>query len=122
MAYTREDKNRVAEELERQLGNVTLTCRACGVPRNTFDYWVAHDEKFAKQVREAKRVSVDFCANKMFQLANQGNFKALKYILSTLGRDFGWGPENGTIINNNVTAGEIKPPAIIFSSEEEAEE
>lgn len=115
MAYSRKDKEKVLAELEKQMGNVTQTCKACGIPRSTFEHWLRHDKTFAKGVKDVEGVSVDFCAYKMFQLASQGNFKAIKYVLSTKGRGYGWGPENGTIINNTLAAGEITPPAIIFT-------
>lgn len=119
MAYSREDKNKVIEELGKQMGNVTRTCQACGVPRSTYEHWLRHDKTFARQAKEAEKVAVDFCAYKMYQLAAQGNFKALKYILSTKGKEYGWGPESGSaVVTNTVTMGEVRPPAIIFSGAE----
>lgn len=121
MRYSKEFKEKFIEQLKIYMNNVSRTCEALKVPRQTFEFWKRHDKKFMEMLQESEARQVDYVESKLMSQIEKGNIKAIKYFLSTRGRKYGWGPENSqniSITNENDFSGK---PMIIFSSTADGE-
>ena len=99
MRYSKEFKEKFIEQLKIYMNNVSRTCEALKVPRQTFEFWKRHDKKFMEMLQESEARQVDYVESKLMSQIEKGNIRAIKYFLSTRGRKYGWGPENSQNIS-----------------------
>lgn len=122
MRYSKEFKEKFIEQLKIYMNNVSRTCEALKVPRQTFEFWKRHDKKFMEMLQESEARQVDYVESKLMSQIEKGNIKAIKYFLSTRGRKYGWGPENSqniSITNENGFSGK---PMIVFTKSDNEED
>lgn len=97
------------EELRKSGGNISKTALAFGVNRGTIYNWAKDDDEFRQAVKDERGMLVDECLVSARILAlgiperdDKGNFTGwlerpdgnmLRYLLSTLGRNEGFGEE-----------------------------
>ena len=123
MRYSKEFKENFIEQLKLYMNNVSRTCEALKVPRQTFEFWKRHDKKFMEMLQESEARQVDYVESKLMSQIEKGNIRAIKYFLSTRGRKYGWGPENSqniSITTENDFSG--KPMIVFTKSDNENEE
>ena len=123
MRYSKEFKEKFIEQLKIYMNNVSRTCEALKVPRQTFEFWKRHDKKFMETLQESEARQVDYVESKLMAQIEKGNIRAIKYFLSTRGRKYGWGPENSqniSITTENDFSG--KPMIVFTKSDNENEE
>ncbi len=73
-------------------GIVSKACLACGIPRRDFYYWKATDPEFADACEEALEQQKDFVEDQLIAQIKKGDTLAIKFYLSTKGRDRGYAP------------------------------
>lgn len=123
MRYSKEFKEKFIEQLKIYMNNVSRTCEALKVPRQTFEFWKRHDKKFMEMLQESEARQVDYVESKLMSQIEKGNIRAIKYFLSTRGRKYGWGPENAQNISITTENDFTGKPMIVFTkSDNENEE
>ena len=73
-------------------GIVSKACLACNVPRRTFYFWKTTDPEFAAACEEALEQQKDFVEDQLLSQIKKGDTLAIKFYLSTKGRDRGYAP------------------------------
>lgn len=115
MRYSKEFKEKFIEQLKIYMNNVSRTCEALKVPRQTFEFWKRHDNKFMEMLQESEARQVDYVESKLMAQIEKGNIRAIKYFLSTRGRKYGWGPENSQNISITTENDFTGKPMIVFT-------
>ena len=122
MRYSKEFKEKFIEQLKIYMNNVSRTCEALKVPRQTFEFWKRHDKKFMEMLQESEARQVDYVESKLMAQIEKGNIRAIKYFLSTRGRKYGWGPENSQNISITTENDFTGKPMIVFTKNDNENE
>lgn len=85
-------KKAALEAYEKAFGNITQTCRAVGISRDTFYRWKNSDKAFAEKLEaiEPGETFLDFCESKLIEAINRGEVAPLLFALKTKGKDRGY--------------------------------
>ena len=78
------------EALELNLGIVTQTCRATGIPKSTYYNWRKTDIDFKANALEVDEVVVDFTESALYKRVQMGDTTAIIFTLKTKGKRRGW--------------------------------
>lgn len=81
----------VAEALLASRGIYTATAQRLGCDAKTVERYIARYVQCADAAKEARRGIVDLAEAKLINKLNAGEWPAIHYTLSTLGKDRGWG-------------------------------
>lgn len=101
------NKKLLLEALQKNLGNITLACKACGIEsRQTFYNYLQNDPEFAKAVEAVNESALDFAEGKLMQLINNGDTTATIFFLKTKGK------KRGYIEKQEIEVGKLEPPKI----------
>lgn len=76
-------KEEVLAELERNKGQVVLTCRNTGISTNTFYNWKRDDKEFAAKVNELRDREGEQIYGKLIEAALAGNMTAIIFYCKT---------------------------------------
>lgn len=60
-------KRIILAAMEKSLGVVTTACKASGIARATFYFWMQEDEDFKKKVKDIADIALDFAESNLFQ-------------------------------------------------------
>lgn len=69
---------------------VTTACKQAGVHRATHYAWLESDKNYKKRVDKALEATLDFAEQKLFELIEQGNVKAIIFFLKHRGESRGY--------------------------------
>lgn len=83
-------KEVVLMALEQSSGNVRWACFMAGIDRSTFYLYKREDPEFAARVEDIKEMLLDYAEYKLLQLIGKGSFRAIKFYLTTKGKDRGY--------------------------------
>lgn len=81
---------KVAEVYEKKAGNISATCTALGIDRNTFSGWREKYPKLAQLLDEVDESLIDFSESKLLEQINAGNLTAIIFHLKTKGKKRGY--------------------------------
>lgn len=101
---TKENKKKILEILERNLGIVTPTCKEVGIAKKTFYEWYNNDPEFKKDVDNINDTCLDFVESQLFKKIKEGAEKSIHFYLAKKGKSRGYGDN----MNINLTTNEIK--------------
>jgi len=59
------------------MGNISAACREAGIARETYRYWIEHDEAFGLAVGQATQVATEHLEETAYQRAVTGTEKAV---------------------------------------------
>lgn len=92
---------KVAEVYAKKAGNVSATCTALGINRNTFMTWRSKFEDLAQMLSEVDESLIDFSESKLLEKVNDGDLTAIIFHLKTKGKNRGYveRTENNVSIN-----------------------
>jgi hypothetical protein len=74
--------------LEQSRGLISVVCQKVNISRATFYNWMKTDKEFAAKVREIQEIKPQVLKDRMFLEAANGNFQALKFMLTHIHPDF----------------------------------
>ena len=83
-------KNAFIAKYRSTLGNITASCEAAGVARQTYYDWKATDENFAQVVKNIDEESLDFAESSLKQQIKNGDTTATIFYLKTKGKSRGY--------------------------------
>jgi len=81
----------LAEVLERAYGHVYMAANMLGMSHQALYKRIAKSPDLAEICEKHRGTLVDTAEIQIRRLVNQGDFAAVKFVLSTLGRDRGYG-------------------------------
>ena len=92
MGKPRGKKKAFIVAMGKTFGNITMSCRAVDVHRQTYYDWRKNDPGFAKAVdgEEFGEVLLDMAENKLNKLISEGDRNAITFFLKTKGRNRGY--------------------------------
>lgn len=82
--------DKVADVYSKKAGNVSATCIALGIDRNTFMKWRAKYQELAQKLEEVDESLIDFSESKLLEQINDGNLTAIIFHLKTKGKKRGY--------------------------------
>lgn len=88
---TEEAKERFLKAYEANLGNVSDAARKAGIERTTFYKWREVDKDFKAKCESVIETQKDFAESMLLKLMREGDSGAVRFYLSTKGRDRGYG-------------------------------
>lgn len=80
----------VAKVYEKKAGNISATCTALGINRNTFTSWREKYPKLSQLLDEVDESLIDFSESKLLEQINAGNLTAIIFHLKTKGKKRGY--------------------------------
>lgn len=105
------DKNRMISALAETLGNVSEACKDANISRQTHYRWLKEDEEYAKIIQEQSEVILDIAENKLLEKVQEGDMRAIMFILKTKGKERGYDEKRTISINSQSNTG---CPQIVF--------
>lgn len=81
---------KVAEVYEKKAGNVSATCIALGIDRNTFMKWRDKYPELAQKLSDVDESLIDFSESKLLEQISDGNLTAIIFHLKTKGKKRGY--------------------------------
>lgn len=81
---------RILEVFEKKGANVTVTCKALGISRDTFYRYADQYPRLKQGIKEVKEGLIDFAESKLTEQISNGNITAIIFFLKTIGRDRGY--------------------------------
>ena len=87
---TREKRKLFMNLFAEKLCNISATCKAVNISRETYYEWRKKYPKFAKACDDAAESLVDFAESKLMAQINTGNMTAIIFFLTNKGKRRGW--------------------------------
>ena len=85
-----DSQKKFLEIFKKKAGNISSTCDAMGIVRQTYHNWYNTDENFRRDADNVKEGLLDFAESKLFELMNEKNPTALIFYLKTQGKKRGY--------------------------------
>lgn len=105
----------IVEIYVEQRCNKTATAEALGMSRNNLYYKIENSDELRKMIADAEEGLLDRAENKLQELVEKGDFKAVKFYLERQGRKRGYG-------NTLEITGDKNKPLHLVKSEMSVEE
>lgn len=109
------DELELAASIGRNYGNMSAVARECGVTRATVHKWISESEKLTGIKLQCREILLDEAEFQLGKAVRSGEAWAVKYSLSTLGRERGYTAAKREPFQDTgptTTAG-IKKPAVL---------
>lgn len=101
--------------LEKSAGVITPAAKAVGVSREAISQWRREDKDFDDKIRAVNDIALDFAETALMKNIQAGDTQAIKFYLSTKGRDRGYVEKqviDGAIVVNR--------PRVVYEDDENA--
>lgn len=99
----KERKDNFLELFEATHGNVKKVCETLKMSRQTYYAWYKKYPKFKEAVDEILAVNVDYVEDKLFDLIDAGNYKAIQFYLKTKGKNFGYSERTDVEVSGSIS-------------------
>lgn len=103
-------KKRVIEAMDKNLGVVTLACRATGISRKTYYSWYNSDKAFKESCDAVNDVALDFAESQLFKCIKDGSVASIIFYLKTKGK------KRGFVERQEITGAEGEPVQFVFGT------
>jgi hypothetical protein len=93
------------ETYQKNLCNVSKTCKVTKVSRTMYYEWLRHDEAFKFQIENSEIHQVEFVEDALLKKIKEGSDSSIQFYLKTKGKKYGYGMQtdittNGESLNN----------------------
>lgn len=95
-------KEKMIQALELNLGNVTASCKAMGIARDTHYRWMREDKEYRKAVKDMENAALDFAESSLLKQIAKGNPLATIFFLKCKGKKRGYIEQNNLEIRGNM--------------------
>jgi len=75
---------------QNNLGNVSATCKACGISRHTFYNYKNKYEAFAEELEATDEQNIDFAETMLLKNIREGKENSILFYLKTKGKNRGY--------------------------------
>ncbi len=90
MAKQKVDFNDLVMMFEKKGGNISATCSALGITRQTFFNYRKSNKMLAQKLDEVSESLIDFAESKLVEEIGNGNLTAIIFFLKTKGKNRGY--------------------------------
>ncbi len=88
-------------EVYRKKGcNISATCAALGISRQSFYNYKDSSEKLREQIEEADEAILDFAESKLMEHIDNGDVTSLIFLLKTKGKKRGYVERTENVVSN----------------------
>lgn len=91
---------RVVEAYNKKGCNISATCAALGISRQSFYNYKDSSEKLREQLEEADEARLDFAESKLMEHINDGDVTSLIFFLKTKGKARGYVERTENVVSN----------------------
>lgn len=95
-------KEKMIQALELNLGNVSLSCKALGIARDTHYRWLREDKEYRKAVKDMENAALDFAESELFKQIAKGNPLSTIFFLKCKGKKRGYIEQSNLEIRGNM--------------------
>lgn len=95
-------KEKMIQALELNLGNVSLSCKALGIARDTHYRWMREDKEYRKAVKDMENAALDFAESELFKQIAKGNPLSTIFFLKCKGKKRGYIEQSNLEIRGNM--------------------
>lgn len=89
-AYKNDSKKKFLEAFERNLGNISASCKAANISRMAYYDWMKGDDEFKIEVDALKEAQLDLAESALKKQIVNGNTTAIIFYLKTQAKDRGY--------------------------------
>ena len=83
-------KEKFIENFELSLGNISISCEASGISRQTYYNWIKQDLGFATKCKDIEERNLDLAEMKLLNAIREGKTAELLFYLKTKGKKRGY--------------------------------
>ena len=87
---TEHNKKALIQAMQKNLGNVTASCKAVGLGRTTYYEYYNTDEAFKATCDECENIALDFVESKLHEQIDEGVPSSTIFFLKTKGKKRGY--------------------------------
>lgn len=109
-----ERKERFLIAYEQAMAIVSTACRAVGISRGTFYYWMREDTEFAERIREVDEGQIDAVEGALLSRIQECDTTAIIFYLKTKGKARGYSER---LELTGKDGGELLPPRVLTKEE-----
>lgn len=91
---------RIVEAYNKKGCNISATCAALGISRQSFYNYKDSSEKLREQIEEADEARLDFAEYKLMEHINDGDVTSLIFFLKTKGKARGYVERTENVVSN----------------------
>lgn len=95
-------KEKMIQALELNLGNVTLSCKALNISRDTHYRWMREDKDYRKAVKDMENAALDFAESELLKQIAKGNPLSTIFFLKCKGKKRGYIEQSNLEIRGNM--------------------
>lgn len=95
-------KEKMIQALELNLGNVTLSCKALNISRDTHYRWMREDKEYRKAVKDMENAALDFAESELLKQIAKGNPLSTIFFLKCKGKKRGYIEQSNLEIRGNM--------------------
>ena len=95
-------KDKMIQALELNLGNVTASCKAMNISRDTHYRWMKEDKEYRRAVKDMENAALDFAESSLLKQIAKGNPLATIFFLKCKGKKRGYIEQNNLEIRGNM--------------------
>jgi len=95
-------KEKMIQALELNLGNVTASCKAMNISRDTHYRWMKEDKEYRRAVKDMENAALDFAESSLLKQIAKGNPLATIFFLKCKGKKRGYIEQNNLEIRGNM--------------------
>jgi tRNA(Leu) C34 or U34 (ribose-2'-O)-methylase TrmL len=95
-------KEKMIQALELNLGNVTLSCKAMNISRDTHYRWMREDKEYRRAVKDMENAALDFAESQLLKQIAKGNPLSTIFFLKCKGKKRGYIEQNNLEIRGNM--------------------
>lgn len=88
--YKMKSKEKFLENFKLSLGNISISCEASGISRQTYYNWVKQDTTFAQECKDIEERNLDLAEMKLLNAIREGKTAELLFYLKTKGKKRGY--------------------------------
>jgi len=101
MINTEKKKEMFLAALIDSMGNISESCKAVQISRQTFYNWIEKDGEFKRKVDEVNESLIDFAETQLMKKIKEGDTTALIFFLKTKGKTRGYSEKPDVEVNVN---------------------
>ena len=83
-------KEKFLDNFKMSLGNISISCEASGISRQTYYNWIKQDPDFANQCKDIEERNLDLAEMKLLNAIREGKTAELLFYLKTKGKKRGY--------------------------------
>ena len=87
---TSNKKETFLQALKLNLGNISQSCRASNIGRQTYYDWVDDDEEFKHSCKDVEESLLDLAENRLLEKIDNSDITAIIFFLKTKGKKRGY--------------------------------